>query len=136
MSPRRALLPAALVALVLASCAGIEARERALMPVMSRAWSVVIAQHVEAGVVASLAAGAMTADEASRTRAESAAMKQALDSGDRLQVINVNWDMLRAAALDGVRSRIDSAEIGPGVGMSLVETIDKFDEKHDQLLAR
>lgn len=132
----RSPLALAMISLVLVACTGIKAREHVLMPAMSKAWSVVIARHVEVGVAHRLDAGAINVDQAEATRRESVLMQDVLDSGDRTRVITVDWPGLRRAAKDGIARRIDTGEIGPGVGMTFVETIERFDEDMTKLLAR
>ena len=55
-------LLSSILLLTLAACAGVEARESILMPTMSRAYSTLIARHVEAGIVAQLDQGEIDAD--------------------------------------------------------------------------
>jgi len=115
-----------------AACAGVKARETVLMPAMAQAWSTVLAKHVEAAV----AAGQPEGSNPETVRDQAAAMQAALDSGDRYAVHSVDWATLRVAALAGVQVRVSANEIGPGVGLSIVETVRKFDQRMTQLLAR
>lgn len=118
--------------LLLAACAGVKARETVLMPAMAQAWSTVLAKHVEAAA----AAGQPEGSNPATVREQAAAMQAALDSGDRYAVFSVDWATLRVAALAGVQVRVSANEIGPGVGLSIVETVRQFDQRMTQLLAR
>lgn len=130
-------LVAIVLQLLAVACAGVRARETALMPVMAKAWSTVVAGAVESGVVAGKLPAEQTAEQ---VRAASTAMQQALDSGDRYSVRAVDWTSLRQVALDGIAARAalpaSGGGIGGGVAMSLVETVNEFDRNHTKLLLR
>ena len=66
----------------------------------------------------------------------SEAMRSALESGDRSQVIGVDWTLLFFGAVAGIEGRQLADEIGPGVAASLRETVDRFNQSYVQLLAR
>lgn len=118
--------------LLIAACAGVKARETVLMPAMAQAWSTPLMKQVEAAAVAGLPEGV----DPAAVREKAAAMQIALDSGDRYAVNSGDWAMLRSAALAGIQARVKAGEIGPGVGLSLVETVRQFDQRMTQLLAR
>lgn len=123
-------LPALLLGLILAACAGVKARETVLMPVMLQAWSTVLAKHVES------VAATSAPEVATPLREKAEALRVALDSGDRYQALTVDWPTLRQAALAGVQLRVTANEIGPGVGLSIVETVNQFDQNWTKLGAR
>lgn len=117
---------------IVGACAGTRARETVLMPAMAAAWSQMLAKHVEAAA----AAGVVENVEPKTLREKSAAMQTALDSGDRYAVSADDWNLLRPAALAGVQVRVNANEIGPGVGLEIVETVRQFDQRMTQLKAR
>jgi hypothetical protein len=126
----------ALILLLAGACTGITARDEVLLPAMSLGWSTTIAVQIEHDVSDRLGLGAIDAAQAQAILNESDAMQAALDSGDHTQVIGVNWGMLRLSALGGVQHRRDADEIGWGTAISIVETVDQFNARWVQLLAR
>lgn len=119
-----------LTTFALSSCAGVHARETVLMPTMLQAWETTLAKHVE--VVAAGSAAELAAD----LRSKSEAMRTALASGDRYMMASTDWPTLRQAALAGIQLRVSSGEIGPGVGLSIVETTNLFDRNFSKLVSR
>ena len=111
----------ALLALLAASaCAGVAARDEALLPAMRLAWPP-IAELVERGTANRIDGAQVPVLAAARE------MTAALDSGDRERVAAVDWPILRFAAAEGIKRRIEAGEIGPGVAESLAERILQFD---------
>lgn len=114
------------------SCAGTKARETVLMPALLQAWTATINKQVEAAAVAN----AVPLFTPEQVRALGAALVSALESGDRSIARTVDWSALRQAALIGIQLRVKNNEIGPGVALSIVETVRLFDQDWTTLLSR
>lgn len=108
-------------ALLLASCAGLKAREHVLVPAMAMAW-VGIAADVEAGLPA------ISPPEGVKVRGLVQAMEVALASENADAVLAVDWLPLRACAELGISLRLEGGAIGPGVAASLRERLAVFTE--------
>ena len=115
---RRLALGLAAVVL-LASCAGIAAREHVLVPAMKMAWAG-ISSDIDVGL------SLLTVDAASAVRVQQKRMAAALDAGDIPGVLAVDWSLLREVAIVGIIQRVKRGEIGPGVVFSLRERVKVF----------
>ena len=115
---RRLALGLAAVVL-LASCAGIAAREHVLVPAMKMAWAG-ISSDIDVGL------SLLTVDAASAVRVQQKRMAAALDAGDIPGVLAVDWRLLREVAIVGIIQRVKRGEIGPGVVFSLRERVKVF----------
>ena len=120
---RNAIASLALL-VITAACTGVAARNEALIPAMEVAW-VNIQEDVRAGA----------AVEGVDVEPTIFAMTEALASGDRYQVLAVDWASMRTLAITGITSQVTNGEIGPGVAASLIERITNFDDAY-QVLAR
>lgn len=114
------------------SCAGLAARQDMLMPIMGIAWAGVVVPEIRA---AELYVDGSDVDRAAIDGAV-AEVQLILDSGsvDGAEALHRLWGVLRPLAEAGVQARIDSGEIGVGVGASLLATIELFSVRLDQLL--
>jgi hypothetical protein len=106
------------------------------MPTMSLLWSQAIAGDVEHGLQHALSTGLISEADAERWRLESVRMQEALNSGDRFAAVAIDWPSLRRFAFDGIRARVDSGELGAGVGESFTETVNVFDQDYQILVSR
>lgn len=108
-----AALAAFLMALA-AACAGITARDEALLPTLRDAWP-----HVSAEV----ALGAASAPPEQRTAitAQQEAADQAFAAADKVRIRSVQWPVLQSAAAAGVAGEVASGRVSPGVAESLTE---------------
>lgn len=99
------------------ACTGIAAREDVLIPAMAETFENVVADY-EGPRVDSL--------------------RDALATGDRAElfVVGQQWDELRVILQDRVVERVRDGEISPGVGQSLLERINLFDEAWRTVLSR
>ena len=120
---RHAVLPRALLALMLVACAGGAARQRALLPAMHLAWP-----GVRADVVASAPGPEVLAiaDD----------MDSALASDDPQLVVLVPWPPLRDAATAGILAKEQADLLGPSPAASLRERVARFGEAYDHLVPR
>lgn len=122
----------ALSAVLLSSCAGLAARQDMLMPLLSVAWAGVVVPEIHA---AELYVDGSDVDRAAIDGLVSE-VQLILDTGvvDEAGALHRLWGVLGPLARAGVQARIDSGEIGPGVGASLLMTIELFGVRLDQLL--
>lgn len=123
-------------ALVSTGCVGISKRETSMMVGMSFTWTAEIAEDVERGLQAGVASGQFSEGQAELWRAEAAALTEALASGDRTQVIGIDWPALRRLALDGIQVLVDRGEITTGGAASFIETVNRFDQNLLTLISR
>ena len=119
--------------LFLAACAGITAREEGLMRVMAGVWPNV-RTVVEAGVEDAVEAGDLDEQGRAALVEEMDAMAMALESGDRHELLSVDWATLSVFAERGIAAR--RGEIGPGVAASLRERNVRFNEAFIKVLSR
>jgi hypothetical protein len=108
----------------MAACAGIRARDMALLPAVKTAWTSV-QQDVLRGDPELVV--------------EVADLTAAFDSGDRVQIAIVagrTIDTLLEAAQSGIDARLVAGEIGLGVAASLRERLRLFEESIEKLVSR
>ena len=122
-----------IIMLLVASCAGLSAREEILMPAMKIAW-IAISKNVEQGIEAALSTEDIDMNEAAGIRSEIIAMDSALASGNPMRVADVNWHRLRRIAEQGIEARRLEGEIGYGVARLLKSRLQKFHEAYVALL--
>lgn len=107
--------------LFLPACAGIEAREHALMPAMELALPGLAAD-------AQPAIEALDPTEADAARATIDGIRAALETRDRSRLVGLDWSGIRSLVLSGIQSRLSAGDIGPGVAASKLERLRLFDE--------
>lgn len=122
---------AAVAALFLSACAGVQARENVLVPAMKVAYANV-AKDVERGVTNALALEDITPAAAAELRKLSADMTAALDVGTVAAVLAVNWHKLETIATIG----IETSGFGPTVKKILRQRLAKFTESYSKLVVR
>jgi hypothetical protein len=122
--------------LLVAACSGIHAREQVLMPAMSMAYTTTIQPQVTRGIENQRDSGLIDVMTARAMFDLSDNMAKALDSGDRTSLIGVDWATLRQLATSGIQHRLEREEVGAGVALSLLETLNQFSQRYAQLLAR
>ena len=115
-----------------AGCAGVKARETALMPAMSVAWSTMIAPNIEAALVDST----LSAETVRTIRGGVKDVQQLLDTGvaGNGPAIAFVWTILEPIARDGINLRITRGEIGPNGAIVLRETLRQFSLRLSQLV--
>lgn len=115
-----AILVATVLPLLVASCAGVIARDNIMLPAMSIAY--------DNGIYDNIIAGAEQESPATRVKLISLAdrMGEALRSGDIAAVLRIDWPALQALAIVGIDIRRGLGSIGPGVAMSLQERVRLF----------
>lgn len=104
-------------AFAIAACAGIQARERVLMPAMEKVW-VNVQEDVNRGIV-------LLGREDLRPEVER--MSAALKSGIPARLKEVDWHSLRLTAMSGIELRNDLTD---GVRAVLLRRLAKFHESY------
>lgn len=112
----------ALVALLVCACAGLKARENALLPAMQVAWPP-IAQQVERGIQED-------PSNAEHLRLEAQEMADALQATSVDLLRDVDWPALQQSAVIGINARVSSQEITSGVAGSLLERVSQFNNAY------
>ena len=124
-----------LIPILLAGCAGLDARREILIPVAAEVYAFVY-DNVRDGVDSAVADGSLPKVAATAIMAEADALRAALVAGDTEEILAVDWDPLQAWAVKGVQRLVDKGEISPGVAASLVLRIHNFRDLLIQLAAR
>lgn len=119
---KRAILTGLLLGAVLA-CAGVAARDEALLPAMRLAWPG-ISMDIEQGIEAA----SPPPESVAYIRAETLRMTEALADGNRAAVFAADWPNLRLVAEAGIDDREARGLIGPGVAASLRERVAVFSD--------
>lgn len=104
--------------LLTAACAGTIARENALLPALRGAW---------AGIKVQVERELAITPDATATAAVVAA-DAALQSGDAVAVVAVDWPRIEALAEADIVRRMVAGQIGPGVAVSLRGRLAEFAE--------
>jgi O-acetyl-ADP-ribose deacetylase (regulator of RNase III) len=125
----------ALVALTMAACSGLSAREHALLPAMRLAWQGVSAD-VSRGVEESALASRIEPNAAVAQREAVGKMTSALASGSPVAVAAVSWAPLAESAEFGLQRRVALGEISTGVAGSLRERVRNFGDSLSKFLER
>ena len=109
-----------------------------------------IAADVEMGLAIGLREKKISALEADLVRDESAKIRDALSSGDRVQLLGRDWQLMERHALYGINERLKAfrdgelaqmlngkqVAIGIGVAGSLMERISKFTSAWQKAVSR
>lgn len=116
MNPFR--IAGAVAVILAAACIGTRARQSVLLPAVQTAWAS-IRVEVEHEIAAQPnPAGAV----------QLAAADEAIDSGDAVKMLAVDWVALNRLAENDATRRAAIGEIGPGVVVSLAERRRSFAE--------
>ena len=119
----RALITIALLAL--ASCAGVEARDHALLPVAQQVY-VNVRSDIDRGIADAVEDNDLDAAGAAASTALADQLGSILDSGDRAQLASFPWPTLEARAARGVPDLIDHGDVSAGGATVLLQRIVNF----------
>lgn len=126
---RTALFAASL--LLLSACAGVAARNKALLPAMASAY---------AGIYDDIRRGIKAEERAPQAAQELRRLADnlgdALKSSDYRRVMRIDWPRLAMLAELGISARILGGEIGEGVALSYRERVSLFSRSFQLLGAR
>jgi hypothetical protein len=131
MKTKVAVTFAALAVLFLSACAGVKAREEVLMPRMAEAFAR-IEPEVERGMVAR----SLPAPEVEGVRDLVRRVREALGSGNRAELMPLDWPRLRDLAQAGIMDRVGAGEIDVGVAAGKIERLRLFTESWAKVLER
>lgn len=123
---RTALLAASL--LLLSACAGVAARNKALLPAMASAYT-----GIYADIHRGIKAKELTPIEKKHLYLLALDLGDALKSSDYRRVMRVDWPRLREVAILGITARVAAGEIGTGVADSFLERVDQFTRSYQLL---
>lgn len=129
MRLQTALLAASL--LLLSACAGIAARNKALLPAMASAYA-----GIYADIRRGIKAKELTPIEKKHLYLLALDLSDALKSSDYRRVMRVDWPRLALLAELGISVRILAGEIGEGVALSYRERVSQFTRSFQLLGAR
>ena len=122
---KRTRMLAALTLLALSACAGVKARDHALLPVAKMVY-VNVRADIDRGIADAVEDNDMTASAAASATALADQLGSVLDSGDRSQLAGFPWPALEAMAVRGVQDMIDDGEVSEGVATVLLQRIANF----------
>lgn len=108
----------AIAVILAAACIGARARQDALLPSLQTAWAS-IRVEVEHEIAA---------QPSPRGETQLAAADEAVDAGDAVKMLAVDWLFLNQLAENDATRRAAIGEIGPGVAVSLAERRRAFAE--------
>lgn len=116
---------ASLTLLALASCAGVRARDDALLPIAKNVYENV-RSDISRGIADAVEDGDLDAAGAAAARALADRLGSILDSGDRSRLVGFPWPDLESLAVRGVQDMIDDGEVSEGVATVLLQRIVNF----------
>lgn len=116
MNPFR--IAGAVAVILAAACMGTRARQSVMLPSLQTAWAS-IRVEVEREVVA---------QPSPRGETQLAAADEAVNAGDAVKMLAVDWLFLNQLAENDAKRRSAAGEIGPGVVVSLAERRRAFAE--------
>ena len=87
-----------------------------------------VEHHLDRGLAAGVAANEIDVAAADLLRAQHGRVKQAIESGERAQLVGLPLTDLRAWTIRGVDERLLAREVGPHVADSLRNNVDLFFE--------
>lgn len=129
-----ALLPL----LALSACAGLHARNKALLPAMATAY--VNGQYSNKGIYWDIRKGIDAVERTPVAKRELRLLADdlgaALKGDDYVRVMRVDWPRLASVAELGISARVIAGEIGDGVAASYRERVRLFGESFRLLGAR
>lgn len=109
-----------LILVLLTSCLATKVENATMIPAMQSAWT-----GIRADIMKS---------EAPPTDVI-ALMDAAIRDGDRVALSFIDWTILKAAAVEGIKARVAAGEIGPGVALSLHERLIRFTISYEHLMS-
>ena len=129
--PRLPLLLAVLASvsiLALASaCAGVKARDNALLPIAKSVYESV-RYNISRGIGDAVEDGDLDAAGATAATSLADSLGSILDSGDQARLAGFPWPTLEAYAVRGVQDMIDDGDVSEGVASVLLQRIVNFRE--------
>lgn len=128
MKRRAAFGLAALLAV--GACTGISARDDVLIPALHATYVELMAPMVDDAL------GRLAPEDRLLLAEAASGLLTALATGDRGAVSLEQWDLVRGALDARIRERVSAGDIGPGVGISLLQAVVLFDRQLRLLVAR
>ncbi len=127
MRHNRLLLAALAGVSLLAACAGVRARDDALLPIARNVYENVRAD-ISRGIADAVKDDDLTAGAAAHLEVLADRLGEILDSGDRSLLRVFPWATLEGYAVRGVRDMIDDGDVSEGVAIVLLQRIVNFRE--------
>lgn len=127
MRRQRFLFAALASVLLLAACAGVRARDDALLPIAKNVYQNV-RTDISRGIADAVEDDDLTAGAAAHVEVLADRLGEILDSGNRSLLASFPWPTLEAYAVRGVQDMIDDGEVSEGVAIVLLQRIVNFRE--------
>lgn len=121
--------------LLLMSCAGLTARQQALLPAMKMSWPPISAD-VRVGIQDGLSTNRLTVLQGAERITYVDRMDTAVAAGNAEDIAAIPWAPLSDEAHAGIDVRVRRGEISPGVGQSLKERVRNYAEAQLVFLQR